>query len=106
MSRQQAYELVCSKCMGNIAASIPMAPVSLKKLCSKYQVPVPPQGHWKKSPARQAADKAPLPLTMGEQRIWVRRFVQWRPTDPRLGERKNANPRLEAPAPSEDSAHW
>jgi hypothetical protein len=106
MSRQQLYDLVWSRSMGDVAASIPMAHVSLKKLCSKYQVPVPPQGHWKKSPARQAADKVPLPLTMGEQRIWVRRFVQWRPSDPQLRERTNANPSLEEPAPDENSSHW
>jgi len=108
MTRQQLYDLVWSRSMGDVAASIPMAHVSLKKLCSKYQVPVPPQGHWKKSPARQAADKVPLPLTMGEQRIWVRRFVQWRPTDPRLRERTTANLSLdeEPSLPSENTAHW
>jgi hypothetical protein len=107
MTRQQLYDLVWSRSMGEVAASIPMAHVSLKKLCSKYQVPVPPQGHWKKSPARQAADKVPLPLTMGEQRIWVRRFVQWRPPDPRLRERTTANLSLEEPSPpNENTAHW
>ena len=108
MTRQQLYDLVWSRSMGEVAASIPMAHVSLKKLCSKYQVPVPPQGHWKKSPARQAADKVPLPLTMGEQRIWVRRFVQWRPPDPRLRERTTANLSLdeEPSPPNENTAHW
>jgi len=76
MTRQQLYDLVWSRSMGDAAASIPMAHVTLKKLCVKHQVPVPPQGHWKKSSLRQAADKVPLPLTMGEQRIWVKRFVQ------------------------------
>jgi hypothetical protein len=107
MTRQQLYDLVWSRSMGDVAASIPMAHVSLKKLCSKYQVPVPPQGHWKKSPARQSANKVALPLTMGEQRIWVRRFVQWRPTDPRLRERTTANLSLEEPSPpNENTAHW
>jgi hypothetical protein len=107
MTRQQLYDLVWLRSMGDVAASIPMAHVSLKKLCLKYQVPVPPQGHWKKSPARQAADKVPLPLTMREQRIWVRRFVQWRPPVPRLRERTTANLSLEEPSPpSENTAHW
>ena len=104
MTRQQLYDLVWSRSMGDVAASIPMSHVSLKKLCSKYQVPVPPQGHWRKSPARQAADKVPLPLSMGEQRIWVRRFVQWRPADPRLREQSNVS--LEEPAPDVDKVHW
>jgi hypothetical protein len=93
--------------MGDAAASIPMAHVTLKKLCVKHQVPVPPQGHWKKSSLRQAADKVPLlPLTMGEQRIWVKRFVQWRPTDSRLRDRVNATFSLQEASPSENTAHW
>ena len=106
MTRQQLYDLVWSRCMGDVAASIPMAHVSLKKLCAKHQVPVPPLGHWRKSPARQAADKVPLPLSMGEQRIWVRRFLQWRPTDPLLRERTNTNFRSEELAPDVDNVHW
>jgi hypothetical protein len=105
MTRQQLYDLVWSRSMGDAAASIPMSHVSLKKLCSKHHVPVPPQGHWRKSPARQAADKVPLPLSMGEQRIWVRRFVQWRrPADPRLRERPNVS--LEEPPSDVDNVHW
>jgi hypothetical protein len=38
--------------------------------------------------ARQAADKIPLPLlTMGEQRIWVRRFLQRRPSHAPVAQR-------------------
>jgi hypothetical protein len=106
MTRQQLYDLVWARSMGDAAASIPMAHVTLKKLCVKHQVPVPPQGHWKKSSPRQAADKVPLPLTMGEQRIWVKRFVQWRPTDSRLRDRANATFSLEEASPSENTAHW
>jgi hypothetical protein len=102
MTRQQLYDLVWSRSMGDVAASIPMSHVSLKKICSKHQVPLPPQGYWKKSPARQAADKVPLPLTMGEQRIWVRRFLQWRRVAPRL----NADFSLEHPEPDQIGAYW
>jgi hypothetical protein len=106
MTQQQLYDLVWARSMGDAAASIPMAHVTLKKLCVKHQVPVPPQGHWKKSSPRQAADKVPLPLTMGEQRIWVKRFVQWRPTDSRLRDRVNATFSLEEASLSENTAHW
>jgi hypothetical protein len=106
MTRQLLYDLVWSRSMGDAAASIPMSHASLKKVCSKYQVPVPPQGHWRKSSTRQATDRVPLPLTMGEQRIWVKRFLQWKPLDPRLRDRTNATLSLEEPSPSEDSAHW
>jgi hypothetical protein len=80
MTRQQLYDLVWSRSVGAVAASIPISHVNLRKLCAKHQVPVPPLGHWRKSPARQTADKVPLPLTMGEQRIWVKRFLQRRPS--------------------------
>jgi hypothetical protein len=80
MTRQQLYDLVWSKSVAAVAASIPMSHVNLKRLCLKHQVPIPPLGHWRKSSTRQAADKVPLPLSMGEQRIWVRRFLQRRPS--------------------------
>jgi hypothetical protein len=42
---------------------------------------------------------------MGEQRIWVRRFLQWRrPADPRLRERPNIS--LEESAPDVNKVHW
>jgi hypothetical protein len=106
MTRQQLYDLVWSRSVAAVAAGIPMSHLSLKKLCLKHQVPIPPLGHWRKSSTRQAADKVPLPLTMGEQRIWVRRFLQRRPADPRSIERTYANLILEEPAPSQTVAHW
>jgi hypothetical protein len=79
-----------------------MSHLSLKKLCLKHQVPIPPLGHWRKSSTRQAADRVPLPLTMGEQRIWVRRFLQRRRVDAPL----SMDPGLARLAPGEDGAHW
>jgi hypothetical protein len=105
MTRQQLYELVWSKSVAAAAASIPMSHANLKELCLEHQVPIPSLGHWRKSPARQAADKVPLPLTMGEQRIWIRRVLQRRPTGPRLREQTNANLSSES-LPSENVAHW
>ena len=43
MTRQQLYDLVWSRSMGEAAASIPMSHVSLKKLCAKHEVPGLPQ---------------------------------------------------------------
>jgi uncharacterized protein YqeY len=78
MTRQQLYDLVWSKSVAAVAGSVPMSHVSLKRLCLNYRVPIPPLGHWRKSLARQAADKVPLQLTMGEQRIWIKRFLRRR----------------------------
>jgi hypothetical protein len=88
--------------MGDAAASIPMSHVSFKKLCTKHKVPLPPQGYWKRSQSRQAADKALHPLTMGEQRIWVRRFLQRRHVEALLSADLGVA-RLE---PDENGAHW
>jgi hypothetical protein len=88
MTRQQLHDLVWSRSVAAVAAGIPMSQLSLKKLCLKHQVPIPPLGHWRKSSTRQAADKIPLPLlTMGEQRIWVRRFLQRRPSHAPVAQR-------------------
>jgi hypothetical protein len=56
MTRQQLYDLVWSRSMGEAAASIPMSHVSLKKLCAKHEVPGLPQAH---SLAHSRADLAP-----------------------------------------------
>ena len=40
MTRQELYDLVWSRSVGAVAASIPMSHVSLRKLCAKHQVPV------------------------------------------------------------------
>jgi hypothetical protein len=87
MTRQQLYDLVWSRSVGAVAASIPMSHVNLRKLCAKHQVPIPPLGHWRKSLTRQAADKVPLPLGVGEQRIWIKRFLQRRPSHAAVAQR-------------------
>jgi hypothetical protein len=107
MTRQELYDLVWSRSVAAVAAGIPMSHLSLKRLCLKHQVPIPPLGHWRKSSTRQATDRVPLPLTMGEQRIWVKRFLQRRTADPPLVvQRTQPNLSLEEPAPSEDPPHW
>ena len=51
----------------------------LKGLCERYQIPLPPLGHWVKSPERQKQDRIPLPSGhLGQQRFWVRRFLRRR----------------------------
>lgn len=75
MTRQQLYDLVWDKPMPMVAAGFPMSPITLKKICLKHQVPVPPAGYWSKSETAKLKAKLALPETkVGDHRIWVRRF--------------------------------
>ena len=59
------------------AASFPMSRITLKRICLKHQIPVPPPGYWTKPPMAREKARAALPGTkLGSQRIWVRRFLQ------------------------------
>lgn len=79
MTRQELWELVWSMPLSRAAATFPMSHLALKRLCERHQIPLPPLGHWKKSAERQGQDRLPLPLGhLGQQRIWVRRFLQRR----------------------------
>lgn len=79
MTGQQLYDLVWSSPLGKAAATFPMSHLALKRLCVRHQIPLPPPGHWIKSPARQMQDRAPLQSGhVGQQRIWIRRFLRRR----------------------------
>jgi len=77
LTREQLYDLVWSRPMYAAAASIPVSPITLKKICLTHQVPVPALGYWSKPEAARQKARAPLPeLTVGEHRIWIRRFLK------------------------------
>jgi hypothetical protein len=85
MTRQQLYELVWSRPLPAAAATFPMSRITLKRICVKHHVPVPPVGYWAKPAAKREATRTPLPaIGMGEQRIWVRRFRQRKAPAPSL----------------------
>lgn len=78
-TRQELWELVWSMPLSKAAATFPMSHLALKKLCERHQIPLPPLGHWLKSAESQGQDRLPLPLGhLGQQRIWVRRFLRRR----------------------------
>jgi hypothetical protein len=47
-TRQQLHELVWTRPMRDLAAEIGISDVGLKKVCVKYGIDTPPQGHWQK----------------------------------------------------------
>lgn len=62
MSRRELYDLVWSKPMRVVAATIPMSDVGLKKFCSRRGIPVPPRGYWNKVRAgHRMPPRPPLP---------------------------------------------
>lgn len=92
-TRQQLYDLVWARPMPKVAASFPMSPITLKKICLKHHVPVPPVGYWSKPEVTRIKPPLPEP-TVGDHRIWVRRFLQ----------RNTARPPLVTGQP--DKEHW
>jgi DNA invertase Pin-like site-specific DNA recombinase len=79
MTCQELWELVWSMPLNRAAATFPMSHLALKRLCERHQIPLPPLGHWLKNAERQRQDRLPLPNGhLGQQRIWVRRFLRRR----------------------------
>ena len=60
MSRKDLYDLVWSKPMTEIAASLGISDVALAKRCAAVAIPVPPRGYWAKVRAGQTPPKTPL----------------------------------------------
>jgi hypothetical protein len=64
MTRQRIYDLVWLRPMYAAAASIPVSPITLKKIRLTHQVPVPALGYWSKPEAARQKARAP-------QRRWA-----------------------------------
>jgi hypothetical protein len=47
-TRKQLYELVWSKPMTQLAKEFGLSDNGLRKICKKYDIPLPNMGHWQK----------------------------------------------------------
>jgi hypothetical protein len=61
LTRKQLYELAWSEPMIKLANRFGLSDVGLKKICRKYNIPVPPRGYWARKQAGQNPGKTPLP---------------------------------------------
>lgn len=62
LSRQDLNDLVWSKPMTEVAASLGVSDVALAKRCAAVGIPVPPRGYWARVQAGQTPRKPPLPV--------------------------------------------
>ena len=61
MTRSQLFELVWSAPLTAVARQFEISDVALKKTCAKFDIPVPPRGHWAKLQAGEPTIKVALP---------------------------------------------
>lgn len=48
LSRKQLYDIVWSKPMTQLAKEFGLSDNGLRKICKKYDIPMPKMGHWQK----------------------------------------------------------
>ena len=46
LTRQELYELVWSMSMTKVGTQLEISDVAVRKICIKYDIPLPPQGYW------------------------------------------------------------
>ena len=71
LTRQELYEQVWSKPMVTLAKEYSLSDNGLRKICKKYDVPIPPMGHWQKSQFNKKTTKIPLPKKDKEEEIKI-----------------------------------
>ena len=62
LTRQQLYERVWTTPIDTLSGELGLSGRGLGKLCARYDIPVPPRGHWAKKAAGKRVSKPPLPL--------------------------------------------
>jgi hypothetical protein len=60
-SRLQLYDLVWSAPLTAVAPQFGISDVALKKICARFDIPVPPRGYWAKLRASKPTTKIALP---------------------------------------------
>jgi hypothetical protein len=61
LTRKALYDRVWAEPMQKLAKAFGLSDVALAKTCRRYNIPVPPRGHWAKKQAGRAAPQPPLP---------------------------------------------
>jgi hypothetical protein len=63
MSRDELYRRIWSNPVGSVARELGISGRGLAKICARFDIPVPPRGHWAKLAAGTPATEIPLPST-------------------------------------------
>lgn len=71
LTRQELYEQVWTKPMVTLAKEYSLSDNGLRKICKKYDVPIPPMGHWQKIQFNKKTIKIPLPKKDKEEEIKI-----------------------------------
>jgi len=61
LSRDEFYRRVWSKPVESVARGLGISGRGLAKICTRFEIPVPPRGHWAKLAAGKRAPEIPLP---------------------------------------------
>src|SRR5260370_39019473 len=61
LTRQELYEKMWSRPAISLAEEFGISGRGLRKLCSRFEIPVPPRGYWAKLAAGKHVTRIPLP---------------------------------------------
>ena len=66
LSRQELYEKMWSRPAIALAEEFGISGRGLGKICSRFEIPVPPRGYWAKLAARKCVTRIPLPTAKSD----------------------------------------
>jgi hypothetical protein len=61
IKRSELHRMVWEEALSKLAPKLGLSDVGLRKICKRHNIPLPPQGHWARSPERRSAKQTPLP---------------------------------------------
>lgn len=76
LNREQLYEQVWSKPMIKLAKEYGLSNNGLRKICRKFDIPIPQSGYWQKLQFGKPVKKAPLPPYKGEDKIEIQERIK------------------------------
>lgn len=77
ISRKELYDLVWSKPMSTLAKEYLISDNGLRKICKKFNIPLPQLGHWQKIQHNKKVNVIPLPKDFkGEDSITLSERIE------------------------------
>ena len=71
LEREKLYEQVWSKPMIHLAKDYGLSDNGLRKICRRFNIPVPDSGYWQKIQYGKPVKQAPLPEFQGDSGILI-----------------------------------
>jgi hypothetical protein len=69
IKRSEIHRMAWEQPLSKLAPELGLSDVGLRKLCVRYNIPLPPQGHWAKAPERRSPHRTPLSQPQNDREL-------------------------------------